>query len=75
MQEIAPSPPTVLVITLNPVITWPAALANYQLQSRESLTATNWTAVTNVPALINGQHTVILDPAAAQKFYRLQRVQ
>jgi hypothetical protein len=60
---------------MNPVITWPGSLANYQLQSRDSLTATNWTPVTNAPVLLNGLNTVVLAPAAAQKFYRLQRVQ
>jgi len=75
VQEIAPSAPAVLTIAMRPVITWPGSLANYQLQSRDSLSSTNWTAVTNTPLLVNGQTTVILDPAAAQKFYRLQRVQ
>jgi hypothetical protein len=35
----------------------------------------NWTPVTNTPVLVNGQNAVILEPAAAQKSYRLQRVQ
>ena len=60
---------------MKPVITWPGSLSNYQLQSRGSLTSTNWTPVTNAPVLVNGQNTVILAPTAAQKFYRLQRVQ
>ena len=75
VQAIAPSAPAALTIAMNPVITWPGSLANYQLQSRDSLSATNWTPVTNAPMLVNGQNTVILDPAAVQKFYRLQRVQ
>ena len=75
VQEIAPSASAVLSIAMNPVITWPGSLANYQLQSRDSLTSTNWTPVTNAPVLVNGQNTVILNPTAAQKFYRLQQVQ
>jgi hypothetical protein len=75
VQEIAPSAPAALTIAMNPVITWPGSLANYQLQSRDSLSATNWTPVTNAPVLLNGQNTVILNPTAAQKFYRLQQVQ
>jgi len=75
VQEIAPSAPAELAIAMKPVITWPGSLSNYQLQSRGSLTSTNWIAVTNAPVLVNGQNTVILDPAAAQNFYRLQRVQ
>ena len=58
-----------------PVITWPASLSNYQLQSRDSLTNPNWTAVTNPPVFVNGQNTVIVEPTGAQKFYRLQQVQ
>jgi hypothetical protein len=75
VQQIAPSAPTALTIAMKPVITWPGSLSNYQLQCRDSLTSTNWTPVTNAPVLVNGQNTVILDPMAAQKFYRLQRVQ
>jgi hypothetical protein len=75
VQEIAPSAPAALAIAMKPVITWPGSLSNYQLQSQDSLTSTNWTAVTNAPVLVNGQNTVILDPTAAHKFYRLQRVQ
>ena len=75
VQEIALSAPAALTIAMNPVITWPGSLANYQLQSRDSLTSTNWTPVTNAPVLVNGQNTVILNPTAAQKFYRLQQVQ
>jgi len=75
VQEIAPSAPAVLAIAMKPVITWPGSLSNYQLQSRDSLTSSNWTAVTNGPVLLNGQNTVILDPTATQKFFRLQRAQ
>ena len=75
VQEVAPSASAVMSIAMNPVITWPGSLSNYQLQSRNSLTSTNWTPVTNAPVLVNGQNTVILAPTAAQKFYRLQRVQ
>jgi hypothetical protein len=75
VQEIAPSSSAVLNLANQPVITWPAALANYQVQSSDSLTTPNWTAVTNTPALMNGQNTVVLAPGGTQKFFRLQRVQ
>jgi hypothetical protein len=77
-QEVAPSDAAILNLTIqngSVVITWPGSLANYQLQSCDSLAAPNWTAVTNAPAILNGQNTVVLNPAAAQKFFRLQRVQ
>ena len=41
VQEIAPSAPAALTIAIQPVITWPGSLANYQLQSRDLLTSTN----------------------------------
>jgi hypothetical protein len=78
MQEIVPSAGAVLSLAAVPSgiqVSWPGSLSNYQLQSADSLTAPNWTSVTNTPALVNGQTTVILNPTAARKFYRLQRDQ
>lgn len=75
VQEITPSSSAVLNLASQPVITWPAALANYQVQSSDSLTSPNWAPVTNTPALMNGQNTVVLAPGGARKFFRLQRVQ
>jgi hypothetical protein len=78
VQEIAPSAGAVLSLAAVPSgiqVSWPGSLSNYQLQSTDSLTAPNWTSVTNTPVLVNGQNTVILKPTAAQKFYRLQRAQ
>ena len=77
IQEVAPSAPAVLAIATKPVITWPGALANYQLRYTNTVGAPGpWQPATNVPALINGRWTVILDPADAQtRFYRLQRIQ
>ena len=64
-------------IATKPVITWPGSLANYQLQYTNTVGAPGpWQPATNVPALLDGRWTVILDPADAQtRFYRLQRVQ
>jgi hypothetical protein len=78
VQEIAPSAGAVLSLAVVPSgiqISWPGSLSNYQLQSANSLTALDWTSVTNVPAPVNGQNTVIVEPTAARKFYRLQRAQ
>ena len=74
VQEIAPSADAVLSIANQPVITWPASLSNYQLQSSTSLASPNWTVVTNTPALVNGQNTVIVKSAGTQQFYRLEQV-
>ena len=75
VQEVTPSAPATLAIANQLVITWPGGLSNYRLQSCDEVTATNWTPVTNAPVLVNGQNTVILAPAAARKFYQLQRIQ
>jgi hypothetical protein len=77
VQEIVPSAPAVLAIATKPVITWPGSLSNYQLQYTNTIGAPGpWQPATNVPALLNGRWTVILDPADAQtRFYRLERVQ
>jgi hypothetical protein len=75
VQEIEPSAPAALTIATKPVISWPGSLSNYQLQCRDSLSSTHWAPVTNAPVQVNGQNTVILEPTAAQQFYRLQRVQ
>ena len=75
VQEITPSSSAELNLANQPVITWPAALANYQVQGSDSLTSPKWTAVTNAPVLVNGQNTVVLPPGGAQKFFRLNRVQ
>ena len=75
VQEIAPSSAATLNLANQPVITWPASLANYEVQGSDSLTSPNWTTVTNSPALMNGQNTVVLTPGRAQKFFRLHRVQ
>ena len=67
VQEIAPSAAAILSIAVqgsSVVISWPGSLSNYQLQSHDSLTSTNWTPVTIAPVLVNGQNTVILDPTA-----------
>jgi len=77
VQETVLSEAAVLNIAIQPVITWPGSLANYQLQYTNRLgNPGDWQPVTNTAALINGRWTVIQNPAEAQtRFYRLQRFQ
>ncbi len=77
VQEIVPSEEPVLNIAQAPVITWPGSLANYQLQYTNTVGGPGvWQPATNLPVLVNGRWTVIIDPAEAQtRFYRLERVQ
>jgi len=78
VQEIEPSATVALNIALqnsSVVLSWPASLGNWQLQSINSLSNTNWMAVTNAPVVMGGQDIVIWEPTTRQKFFRLLRVQ
>lgn len=78
VQQISPSDTPAVDIARQGgavVLSWPASLGNWQLQYADSLSAPNWTAVTNSPAITNGQSTVDWPMTTAQKFFRLLRVQ
>ena len=78
VQEIEASATAALSIAVqngSVVLSWPGSLGNWQLESIDSLSDTNWISVTNSPALVNGQNIVIWAPTTAQKFFRLRRVQ
>ena len=78
VQEVAPSDAAMLNIGVQSgaaTISWPGSLSNYQLQTCDSLSNPNWMAMTNTPSVVNGQNAIVLQPTAAQKFFRLQRVQ
>ena len=74
VQEIAPADKSALAIATRTIITWPASLANYGLESSDSMDATDWTTVTNTTAVLDGLNTVIQESSASQKFYRLKRL-
>ena len=58
----------------NLIVTWPLSAANYVLQTSTNLTDTNsWTAVTNVPAIVNLQNTITNPISAGARFYRLMQ--
>jgi len=78
LQEVAPSDAAILSISVqngSAVVSWPGSLSNYQLQSCDSLSNPNWTPAANAPNVVNGQNTIVLNPAGTQQFFRLQRVQ
>lgn len=54
------------------VISWTPTVTNLTLVAADSLTTTNWTAVTNPPFPLNGKTAVMLDPSACQQFFRLR---
>ncbi|HUI07671.1 MAG TPA: hypothetical protein VL486_11780 [Verrucomicrobiae bacterium] len=78
VQEIEPSDAAAVHIAFQAgsiVLSWPSSLGNWQLQRTDSLSNTNWTAVTNAPSVLNGQNTINWPPATPQQFFRLKRVQ
>jgi hypothetical protein len=56
----------------NVVLSWPATATNYVLEAADSLSASNWTRVTNVPVPVDGQSRVVLAPCEARKFFRMR---
>ena len=54
------------------VLSWPASSTGFNLQQKSTVTSTNWVAITNTPAVINGRNEVALSPPLGPQFYRLK---
>jgi hypothetical protein len=68
-------PPAALNLALsgtNVLVSWPSPPGGFGLQQNSDLTTTNWTTVTNVPAMANGQNQVVLPSGSSNQFYRLE---
>jgi len=62
------------VLGNNFILSWPASASGYVLETTTNLTATNsWTAVANMPALLNQQSVVTNQISGAARFYRLKQ--
>lgn len=64
-----------LTASLNPdsklVIAWPGTATAYKLQSSDKLAGSPWTDVTDL-VLVNGnEFNIVVNPTAAQRYYRL----
>lgn len=58
----------------NFVLSWPLSASDYVLQTSTNLTDTNlWTAVANVPAIVNLQNAVTNPASDGARFYRLKK--
>ena len=56
----------------NAILSWPASLTNYVLQSTTNLTSPSWLTVSNVvPVLVNNSFTVTVTNTARARFFRL----
>ena len=56
------------------IISWPAAMTNYVLEATENLPSPAWTQVTNSPALIGTNQTVLINGGTDQMWFRMRRV-
>jgi hypothetical protein len=54
-------------------LSWATNATNWVVESAASITATNWTALTNAPTLMDGGAMFIMDPVEAGKMYRMRR--
>jgi hypothetical protein len=58
----------------NVVLAWPVYPAGFTVMTTTNLAPANWTAFTNVPAIItNSQNQLLFSPTNANQFFRLQR--
>ena len=55
----------------NCVLSWPLSAAGYTLETSTNLIS--WTAVTNVPAIVNLQNTSTNPASVGAQFYRLEK--
>lgn len=53
-------------------VAWPAGMTGYVLECASSLTATNWTTVTNTPVTLDGRPAVLMDMDGAGQFFRMR---
>jgi hypothetical protein len=73
LEVIGPATPPALAIAQAVVITWPASASGYQLESRPNPASGAWSSITNAPAVITGQNTVILPYAHPQQVFQLRK--
>jgi hypothetical protein len=72
LYQLSPPSPSIVVTDSQAVISWPATVQGFALQSTASLNGT-WDAVTNAPAT-NGLWNVVTNPVSGtSKFYRLKK--
>ena len=73
--QSSPSPTLGLqLFGTNLVISWPATLVNYGLETTTNLSLTNyWMPVTNLPVLVNSHKTITNVISYSSQFYRLRK--
>jgi hypothetical protein len=53
-------------------LSWPTNTAAYSLECATNLTLSEWTIVTNTPAVVGDEFALAIDLALDQKYYRLR---
>jgi len=54
-------------------VSWPVPIQNFNLQSATNLPATNWTSVSTLPTVLNGQNYVTNPASGGTLFFRLKK--
>jgi hypothetical protein len=62
-----------LDIGLKVAVSWQASTTNYVLEACWNATGTEWTTVTNTPFMVDGQLTVLVQPAETPRFFRMRK--
>lgn len=63
-----------LRVTRLVAVSWPAETTGWVLEQAAQLPAAEWIPVAATPVLIEGQPTVLLEPGAERRFYRMRPV-
>ena len=53
---------------------WPTNAVNWELQSAASVTTTNWTTITNVPAIVGTNRSLTISTTEQRQFFRLHKL-
>ena len=53
------------------VLSWPTNFTGFVLQQNADLTTTNWSSVTNAPAIVGTNKQVTITPLTGRNFFRL----
>jgi len=67
----APLELSVFLMGTNIQVAWPAGAIGYQLQFKQTLSATNWASITQAPVIDNNQFRVSLETSGRSGFFRL----
>lgn len=62
-----------LTIATRVEISWPAVTGTWVLEAADSATAANWSVVAGTPTSVGGRLSVLVEPSASTKVYRLRK--